>query len=333
MPYNAIVKDEQTGEILKLWATLTEDVDFPNTITGEPLDLKPAQGTASQLAEHIHHEPMTLDITADLTGDPGKRAGALGGAGYELEQYNRLVAFVNRTTTFAYTSLLFVNQTPTSDAVVPGLTMEGLGLADFSAVKGNGRPQNIIAARIKFQSIVFTIGGQPVSPPVAWDRGRQKLDEAVAWWVTAGALAGGAAAGVAAAILAAGAGATVGWAVALGIAGGLAVTGFLSWIGSLIVGQGSVPYQSFITEIAGQDFAFELRSNDSAGFCTFSMGVNGQWLVRERKVLVGEDLLVGVVHPAARGLHIIPCACGGASIAATPETLGRTVQLGVFQEA
>jgi hypothetical protein len=325
MPHNAVIKDEQSGEILMLWAVISESPRFPNTVTSEPIDIGSSGGRldARVLGDHIHHEPMPLTVVVDLTGDPGRSMGSVGGAGYEIEQYNKLVDFSNRNTTFTYVSYLFVNQSALSDEVVPGLNFQFLAMTNFKPIKGGRRPTNIIGARLQFQSVVITHGGQPITDPdSAYSYEDQRLrntDTLIQFgaWQTGGFFGGmiGSIFGPIGTLIGAGIGVVVGYA-----------------IGSLFTATGSVPRQLFTTEINGKPFDFELRSNTEHNFVTFSMVYDGTDLVRERRITYGEDLLAGVVHPSVRDLHIAALDPSQQETSVTTENLGRTVQLIVFEE-
>jgi len=332
--HNAILRDEQTGEVLLLWAVLTETPSFTNEITGEPLDVGKRQYSSSAqiLADGIHHEPFTLDVTLDLTGDPGEEAGSVGGAGYEIEQFNRLSDFINRTTSYSYVSYIFANQTAHTATMLPGLTIRGLGLTGFRAVKGlPAKAINVIGAQLSFQSFVFTQGGETISPDEFWDRGAAGLEELedgeevqiVAAAGIVGSLAG---------MLAAAAGVAFWPAVAIGVGAAVLVAGAGSFLGRLPVARGSLPYQGFTTEIDGKDYDFRLRANDDYDFVTLSMAYQGEYLVYEKRVTYGEDLLSGVVDSAVRNLHIIPLDPSGACSDVTPDNLGREVRLYAYKE-
>ncbi len=323
--HNAVLRDEQSGETLQLWAVVSESPRFPNTVTSEPIDVGSSGGRldARVLGDNLHHEPMVLDVVVDLTGDPGGSEGSVGGRGYEIEQYNKLVAFSNRNTTFTYVSYLFVNQSALSDEVQPGLNFEFLAMTNFKPIKGGRRPTNIIGARLQLQSVVITSGGVPITDPdSAYSYGDQALRNATDLaqffaWQTGAFIGGmiGSIFGPIGTLIGAAIGAVVGYAV-----------------GSLFTATGSVPRQTFTTEIDGVPFDFELRSNAENGFVTFSMAYEGISLVRERKICYAEDLLSGVVHPSVRGLHIAALDPSRQEISVTTENLGRTVQLIVFQE-
>jgi hypothetical protein len=326
--HNAALKDEQTGEILQLWAVVSESPRFPNTVTSEPIDVGSSGGRldARVLGDSIHHEPMVLDVVVDLTGDPGRAMGSVGGRGYEIEQYNKLVDFSNRNTTFTYISYLFINQSALSDEVQPGLNFQFLVMTNFKPIKGGKRPINIIGARLQLQSVVITHGGQPITDPdEAYDYGEQQLRynedmakwSAFSWFTFAGAMIGSAF-GPVGTLIGAGIGAVVGAVV--------------PYVGSLFTATGSVPRQIFTTEINGKTFAFELRSNTAHDFVTFSMAYDGTDLVRERRITYGEDLLAGVVDPSVRGLHIVALDPTQQETSVTTENLGRTVQLAAFSE-
>jgi len=323
--HNAILEDEKTGEKIKLWAVLSEKLRFPNKLTSQPIDIN-TQDTNRALADHIHHEPMTLDVVLDLVGEPGESEG------YEIEQYNKLVDFSNRDTTFKWTSYMFVNQTGYSQIVQPGLTIGGLGMTEFSAIKSNKKPINIIGARLKFQAVVFTEGGKAVDSEEVWDRGRQSLDDTgVSPWDLF-STAGGAAAGYAAGAAAVAAGMSVGWAIAIGAGAAVLATGAVSLLGSLPTMVGSVPYQRFVARVDGKDFEFWLRSNEDFNFVTFAIAHDGVPIINERRVVYGEDLLAGTTAPVLRGLHIVPLDPSGHENTVTPENLGRSVKLWVLKE-
>ena len=328
--HNAALIDEQTGETLLLWAVLTESPRFQNTVTSEPIDIGRVGGAVEALGDHIHFEPAMLDVALDLTGHPGRPAGTIGGEGYDVEQYNKLVDFSNRKTTFSYVSYLFVNQRAMSDTVHPGLTFSFLALTDFHPIKGR-KGINIIGARLRFQSVVITEDGDTINDPdEAYDHGEQALRQVESTWnfikasivgmVGAGLLLGGV--GTAFAMLG---------AAAAGVVAGAFVG---SVLGRLFTSTGSVPRQRFKTEIEGQLFEFELRSNTQHDFVTFSMShvLEGEYLVRERRITYGEDLLAGVTHWSTRGLHIAALDPTQQEIAVTTENLGRTVYLFVVKE-
>jgi len=328
--HNAILEDEQTGEKVLLWAVLSEKLRFPNKISSEPIEIT-SQDVGKALADHIHHEPLILDVVADFVGEPGVQGA--GGPGYEIEQYNKLANFSNRDTTFKWTSYMFVQQTAYSQIIQPGLAIGGLGMAEFSAIKSNKKPINIIGARIRFQSIVFTGGGHPVDSEDVWDRGRQSLDDTgVSPWDLFSAAAG-TYAGYMAGAAAVAAGISAGWAIAIGAGVAVLATGAVSVLGSLPTMVGSVPYQRFVTRVDGKDLEIGLRSNEDFGIVTFSVGYNGELLINERRVVYGEDLLAGNTSSVLRGLHIVPLDPSGHETVVTPENLGRSVKLWVLKEA
>jgi len=330
MPHNAVLEDEQTGETLMLWAITSEKLQFKNKLTGKPIEVKgESPAKKMQEADNLHHEPMTLKVIADLVGDPAESGP--GGPGYEIEQYNKLVSFSNRDTTFKWTSYMFVQQAEYTQIIQPGLVIAGLGMANFSALKSNRKSINIIGANIDFQSIVFTSGGDAVDSETAWDRGNQDLDTSAG----PGNLFA-AAGGVAAGILAGAAAVAAGWAlapvIAVAAAVTLVVTGVIAFIGWLASAIGSVPYQRFTTRIDGKDIDFWLRSNEEYDIVTMSVAYDGEFLVRERRVVYAEDLLQGITAPALRGLYILPLDPSDTEVAVTPENLGRTVHLCVFKD-
>jgi len=255
--------------------------------------------------------------------------GAVGGPGYEVEQYNKLVDFSNRDTTFTYTSYIFVGQSPRGETVAPGLEFPFLAIAEFSPVKGGGKGFNIIGARLKFQSVVVTYGNTPISDPdVAYGNdSERKLNlvhagTTVIWQAStfAGATIGSLF-GPIGTLIGAGIGAIIGL-----------IVGSAASEGSLAVETGSIPRQVFNTEIGGTTFTFELRSNPEYEIVTFSMSYEETDLVREQRVVYGMDLLAGVVHPSVNGLHIVPMDPSDQEDEVTTENLGRTVQLIVFRE-
>jgi len=317
--YNAIITDEQTGDQILLWAVLSEKLRFTNEITSEPIDTR-GSTPAKQIGDNIHFNPLEVDITVDLTGDPGVAFGSLGGAGYELVQHQKLADFMNRKTTFSYQSFLFANQTSDGMNITPGIPTYFLALEEYEAVKGtttrNGET-NIIGARIKFKSVVFTDEhGDPYnSPDDAYAYGEQQLMQYIGGQTLTTLLMGGA-------------GAAIGFAIG-GPIGALIGAG-IGIIGSLFVNTGSVPRQLYQTRINGVLFDIELRTNEAGEFCTFSFGRRGVWFVRERPIEYGEDLLAGVVDESVRGLHI---GAIGLTEDVTPDTLGKTVGLVVLSEA
>jgi hypothetical protein len=331
MPYNAMLKDEQSGETLQLWAVLSESPAFKNTISGEPIDTRQTGGRLTQkiLNDHIHHEALELSITVDLVGGPGGVEGSVGGPGYEVEQYNKLVDFVNRDTTFAYTSYIFVNSSPRGDTVIPGLVFPFLGMAEFIPVKEVGKGSNIIGARIKFQSVVVTYGGQLITDPdVAYGTGQGSLQTTFAQSV--GAFQFGFQLG-------AGIGAVIGSIFGpIGTLIGAGIGGFFGGgiaVGTVPVNTGSVPRQIYDIDIGDHTFTVELRSNPEYDIVTFGLALEGEDLVRERRITYGLDLLAGVTHSSVYGMHIVPLDPSGHEDAVTTENLGRTVHLVVFQES
>jgi|GEM_PF-3355541 len=326
MPYNAAIRDEQSGEVLLVWAVTSEAPRFCNDVTGEPIDTKKTGGVlnARVLADHIHHKPLEFTIIVDLIGGPGGVEGAVGGPGYDVEQYSKLVDFSNRDTTYSYTSYTIIGSSPRGETVQPGLVYPFLAMTDFSPIKSaGGKGKNILGGTIKFQSVVITYGGEAITDPdVAYGRGKVDLRVEFIWdtilWEAGGFV--GAAIGMA---LGGPLGALIGAVVGV-------VVGTV--LGSLDVQTGSVPRQTFTTEINGTDFEFELRSNPDHDIVTFSMSYEGTDLVREQRVVYGVNLLAGVTHRAVEGLHIIPLDPSGSTDEVTCENLGRTVHLFVFQE-
>jgi hypothetical protein len=317
--YNAIITDEQSGDYILVWAVNSERLRFTNEITSEPIDTR-GSTPSKEIADNIHFNPLEIDITVDLTGDPGVAFGSLGGAGYELIQHQKLCEFVNRKTTFSYQSFLFANQTANGMNIQPGIPTYFLAMAEYEAVKGTttrGGATNIIGARIKFQSVVYTdeSGNAYTSPDDAYSYGEQEMSEYLAGqaWTAIGAGLVGGAVGM---IL----GGPIGMLIGMGIA----------IVGALSIATGSVPRQSYSVRINGLLYDVELRTNEAGQFCTFSFGRRGVWFVRERPIEYGEDLLAGVVDPACAGLHI---GAIGMVEDVTPETLGRTVGLIVLSEA
>jgi len=334
MPYNAMIRDEQTGEALLVWAVTSESPRFVNDVTGEPIDTKKTGGIldSNVLGDHIHHKPLEFTIMADLVGGPGGIEGSVGGPGYDVEQYNKLVAFSNRDTTFSYTSYTLIGGSPRGESAQPGLTFPFLAMTEFYPVKSaGGKGENIIAATIKFQSVVITYGRDVIyDPDVAYGRGerdlrREFVEDATIY--TAAATAG-LYAGLEVGALAIGALTIPGWIVGL-LLGAAAGT----FIGSLDIQTGSVPRQQFTTEIDGVPFDFELRSNPEHDIVTFSMSYEGTDLVREQRVIYGVNLLAGVTHRIVHGLHIIPLDPSGSTDEVTCSNLGRAVQLMVLQQA
>lgn len=329
--YNAILKDEQTGEILKVRWVLTERAQFPNTITSEPIDIGKQGGRLNSrvLADNIKHLPMKLDVTLDLQGDPG--GSGVGGAGYELEQYLKLVEFSNRDTTFTWMSFLFTNQSPTSETTVAGLPFEFMGMGRFEALKGN-RGSNIIGARLSFQSVVVSHGGTLITDPdeaygETQVRERQ-ADDLSGWMIFAGVV-------MAAAALVTGAGLAAAFAAAIisGIGAGAVQAAPTGSNSQLPVTRGSVPRQQYrcrITAADATEFRFELRSNVEQDFCTFSMAVGPEYIVQERVLRYGMDVLWGCTHEAVQGIQIVPLCYADTVHEVTPDTLGKDVQLVVI---
>lgn len=295
--HNAVLEDERNGDQLLLWAILSEKMVFPNSLTSEPVDIG-KQTVSRAIADAIHHEPMTLNVVADFVGEPGNTG--QGGPGYEMEQYNKLVDFSNRDTTFKWTSYIFVQQTSYSQIVQPGLVIGGLGMSKFEAVKGKDTAINIIGGRIDFQSIVFTEGGNPVSSEEVHDRGRQVLKR------------------IAKAAL---------WPLRILTA---SINGVAKGVISLATG--SVPYQTFTVRLGGKDIDFWLRGNDDTGYVTYGVAYNGNMVVDQRLLVYAEDMFDGVTCSALRGLHVIPLDVSDHETEVTTENLGRTVELYVFEE-
>ncbi len=327
MPHNAMIRDEQSGETLLLWAVTSESPRFTNQITGEPIDTKKTGGhlNARVLADHIHHEPLEFTAIVDLTGGPGGVEGAVGGPGYDVEQLNKLTDFSNRHTTFSYTSYTLIGDSPRGENVRPGLTYPFLGLAEFRAIKAaGGKGENIIGATVKFQSVVITYGGQAITDPDVAYGNTDERDLSIEFGLERGY-------GRLGALLGAFVGSSIGGPIGtlIGAAIGTAVG---TVVGALVVQTGSVPRQLFTTEIDGIPFDFELRSNPDHGIVTFSMSYEGTDLVREQRVMYGMNLLSGVTHRIVHGLHIVPLDPSGSTDEVTCENLGRTVHLLVFQE-
>jgi len=330
MPYNAVLRDEQSGETLLLWAVTSESPRFTNDVTGEPIDTKKTGGhlNAQVLGDHIHHKPLEFTALADLVGGPGGVEGAVGGPGYDVEQLNKLTDFSNRDTTFSYTSYTLIGSSPRGETIQPGLTYPFLAMTDFQPVKSaGGKGQNIIGATIKFQSVVITYGGNVITDPdVAYGHSEER-DLSLEFIRDFMLLDLMALAGAAAATILFAATGPIGILIGAGI--GALIGNFL---GSLAVKTGSVPRQLFTTEIAGIPFDFELRSNPDYDIVTFSMSYEGTDLVREQRVVYGVNLLAGVTHRIVHGLHIVPLDPSSSTDEVTCENLGRTVHLMVFQE-
>ena len=326
MPYNAVIRDEQTDETLFLWAVTSESARFTNNITGEPIDTKKTGGhlNARVLADHIHHEPLSFTAVVDLAGGPGGIAGSVGGPGYDVEQLNKLTDFSNRDTTFSYTSYTLIGASPRGETVQPGLTYPFLAMEEFHPIKAaGGKGENIIGATIKFKSVVITYGGDVISDSdVAYGHSEERDLDLEFTGETVGGRVGaiaGAAIGSSFGPIGTLIGAGVGWIVG-------------SFLGNLVTKTGSVPRQLFTTEIDGVPFDFELRSNPDHDIVTFSMSYEGADLIREQRVMYGVNLLAGVTHRIVHGLHIVPLDPSGSTDEVTCENLGRIVHLMVFQE-
>lgn len=331
MPYNAILKDEQTGEMIKLRFVISERLRFPNTITSEPIDIGKTGGRFNSrvLADNIKHLPMVLDVTLDLQGDPG--GSGFGGEGYELEQHQKLVAMSNRDTTFTYTSFLYTKQTPTSETTVAGMPIEFLGMANYEALKGGNKGINIIGGRLRFQSVVVSFGGELIQDPdVAYGAHETALREAD--------LTGQGIIGTTLALLAAAIAVALSaplWGVAAAVAAGYAVGSWavqgIQSAGEVPIATGSLPRQIHRMVLGTNEFEVELRANIEHELVTFSLKYRDTYVVQERVLRYAQNILYGITHSSVAGLSIVPLCYSDTVHEVTPDTLGKTVQLVVLE--
>jgi len=324
MPHNAIIEDEKTGEQLLLWAVMSEKMAYKNKVSDEPIDTSTQMFSNPErvLGDHMEFKPLVLTVTAELTGDPGRHVQDPGGAGYDIEQYSKLQDFVNRVTTFAYTSYLFVDSTEYRDFSQPGLRIGGLAMTGFEPVKGGRRGVNMIGARITFQSVVTTQGGGTSGGGSIWHRGQQEPEpvEEDTWAndmskyqasfydptleedSTVRALRNL----------------------------GLSQEQGLSYVGRFRVLK---PFnQDFFVTLEGTEYTLELRENTRKGFFTFGLAREETPEISQRKITYGEDLLAGVDDPIIARYHLVALDLSGKEDRVTPDNLGRTVHLYLLQE-
>lgn len=295
---------------------------FAMAITGQGVKF----GKAAALAHYLKLLPYRIEVTGYLAEPPSppERAFLYGGPGPRpsgmVEQLRKMA---NERTTYIYVTPSY-NKIPFDDLII-----------EEAVITAQNQAHNIYEVRLQLKSVLFYNSLMDAVTTAA-----NVFGKLAPLLVPAGAIAGAA---LGAALAATGiVSAPIGTAALIGGLGGAALgftvssvaavgAGVLNFFGILPTIKGSLPWQKYTVPLGDiGDYDIELYGKFD-GFPLITVSKNGEVLVKERPVIIGQNILGEVQHhPYAKDIYFVPVPLVEGVTEVTNENLGKQTGILAF---